>query len=64
MPHTTRELRALAKAIENLTLQSPVIGPAMPVVRTCVDHLMLLARLHELNAQPPEPDVHSPGYGD
>lgn len=64
MLHTAKELRSLAKVIENHTLQSPVLGPAMPIVRACVDHLNLLARLHELNAQPPEPDMHAPGYGD
>jgi hypothetical protein len=60
-----RELRDLAKAIENHTLQSHAVGPAMPIVRLCVDHLNLLARLHELNAAPPgQHTSNPPGYGD
>lgn len=62
MDSTTTELRELAKQIESVTAQSPVLSVAMPIVRTCVDHLMLLARLHELNAAPPT--FPRPGYGD
>ena len=58
---TATELRALATAIENHTLQCPVFGVAMPIVRPCVDHLNLVARLHELDAAPPNT---RPGYGD
>jgi hypothetical protein len=46
---TATELRDLAKAIETVTLGSPVAGIALPVVRNCVDHLNCLARLYELN---------------
>lgn len=59
-----RELRDLARMIERETLQSPVLAVAMPIVRTCVDHLNLLARLHELNAAPPAQTNNPPGYGD
>jgi hypothetical protein len=52
---TAKELRKLAQAIENHTLQAPCMSVAMPIVRHCVDHLCLLARLHELNAAPPRP---------
>lgn len=55
----SEELRHLAKALEMACLQSPACGPALPAVRCCVDHLNLLARLHELNAAP-----NPPGYGD
>ena len=46
---TADGLRDLAKVIENQTLASPVLSTAMPVVRNCVDHLNLLARVYELN---------------
>jgi hypothetical protein len=62
--NTANELRDLAKAIENHVLQSPVLSVAGPIVRVCVDHLNLLARLHELHAQPPDPKSTRPGYGD
>ena len=57
MSATAERLRDLAKAIERACLESPVCGPALPIVRNCVDHLNLTARLYELNANPP-------GYGD
>ena len=47
--NTADMLRDLAKVIENQTLASPVLSIALPVVRSCVDHLNLLARVYELN---------------
>lgn len=57
---TALELRDLATAIERACMDSPIASCAMPIVRNCVDHLHLLARLHEINAMQPNP----PGYGD
>lgn len=56
MSTTWQELRDLAKAIETCTHESPCSSMAHPIVRNCVDHLLLLARLHELNAIPAEAD--------
>jgi hypothetical protein len=56
---TAIELRDLAKMIEQACLASPCAGPAMSIVRSCVDHLNCLARLHELNGMPDPPT-----YGD
>jgi hypothetical protein len=61
---TATELRDLAKAIEHACLECPCTSVAKAIVRPCVDHLNLLARLHELNAAPPEPSYSRPGYGD
>jgi hypothetical protein len=56
---TATELRELAKAIEQVCLESPCVGPAMSIVRNCVDHLNCVARIHELSGMP-----NPPGYGD
>jgi hypothetical protein len=59
------QLRDLAKQIERACLECPCSTVAMPVVRPCVDHLLLLARLHELNATPPEIRTQRrPGFGE
>jgi hypothetical protein len=43
------ELRALAKGIESMTMDSPCFSAAFPIVNCCVEHLVLLARHHEAN---------------
>lgn len=53
------ELRQLAKKIETLCAMSPCYSVAMPIIQNCNDHLTLLARVHEFNANP-----NPPGYGD
>lgn len=44
------ELRDLARQIEAVTLESPQSGKALGIVRCCCDHLLCVARLHELGA--------------
>lgn len=61
---TSSELRTLAKQIEQACLEAPCLSVAIDIVRPCVDHLNLLARLHELNAAPNHMHGPRPGYGD
>ncbi len=57
------ELRALARLIEQATLDAPCASVALPVVRPCVDHLLCMARLHELRSMTLPTPPNPPGYG-
>jgi hypothetical protein len=59
MIKTALELRDLAKQIEQAVLEAPCASIALAIVRPCVDHLLCVARIHELNGTP-----NPPGFGD
>jgi len=55
------DLRALASRIEQITRESMVASIAWEPVRALVDHLVLVARLMEVEKRvPPGTDVGSP----
>lgn len=51
VPTTVQELRDLAKTIEQACAASRSMSIALPVVQNCTDHLLAIARVHELNQE-------------
>lgn len=48
-PATSQELRELVRVIEQACAASRAMSIALPVVQNCTDHLLLIARVHELH---------------
>ena len=48
---TGDELRALADVIERAKVDSPIASVAYRIVNNCIDHLRLVARMHDANAE-------------